>query len=148
LQFRYFEVATRPRLAWCARITRADDTVAVFHGSRVETRARGFVQGAWSGPFDAFDLAGATVVCGTGGVADADEVRFSTSTEQESPLFGVRDGHAVHVSFRQGLHWWNPLSARALEAMSRCWSRFAAGLTEIEYRLRVGCAAFAPACAP
>src|SRR5690349_15943347 len=89
VQFRYFEVATLPRLAWCARITRDDDTVAVFHGSRVETRARGFVEGAWSGPFDAFDLAGATVVCGTGAVADADDVRFSTSTDPESLLFGV-----------------------------------------------------------
>jgi hypothetical protein len=76
----------------------ADEVVPVFHGTQVETTARGFVEGAWNGAFDGFDLAAATVICGTGGTAGAGRVRFYASTDQYGLLFSVRTRDAVHVS--------------------------------------------------
>jgi hypothetical protein len=98
VEFRYHEVATLPRLAWCARVTAGDDVVPVFHGPRVETSASGFIEGAWNGAFEAFDLARATVICGTAGAAAQDEVRFHASTDQHGVLFSVRRGSALFVS--------------------------------------------------
>jgi hypothetical protein len=64
----------------------------------VETHARGFIEGAWNGPFDAFDLARATVICGTGAVADHDRVRFHAATDQHGVLFSLRAQDSLYVS--------------------------------------------------
>jgi hypothetical protein len=98
LQFRYHEVPTLPRLAWCARVTAGTDVVPLFHGAWVETSAAGFVEGAWNGAFEAFDLAAATVICGTAGTAATDHVRFFASTDQHGVLFSVRQGSTLFVS--------------------------------------------------
>src|SRR5690242_4077553 len=98
--FRHVHVPALPALAWCARVTPGADVVHVFHGSRVETHARGFVEGAWNGAFEAFDLARATVLCGTGAAATVDGVRFYASTDQQGLLFSIRlrDGLVVSNS--------------------------------------------------
>ncbi len=42
LELRYVESAALPTLAWCARIDRASERIAVLHGRGVEVRPRGF----------------------------------------------------------------------------------------------------------
>jgi hypothetical protein len=47
MQFRYHQIWTLPSLAWYARVDRGSEAVPVFHGGSVETRAEGFIEGAW-----------------------------------------------------------------------------------------------------
>ena len=98
MQLRYREVTTLPQLAWCARMERGSGTADVFHGSLVETRPHAFVEGLWNGAFDAFDFAGATIVAATGGVAEHDRIRFSSSTDHLGPLFSISKRGVVYVS--------------------------------------------------
>ncbi|HEY1328362.1 MAG TPA: hypothetical protein VGI14_15580 [Casimicrobiaceae bacterium] len=97
MRFRYRQIASLPPLAWRARVDRGQDTVVVFHGTRVEAREQAFVEGAWDGDFGSLDLR-STVLCGTGGVASRDGVRFHASTDQHGVLFSVRSRDAIHVS--------------------------------------------------
>jgi len=98
LALRPVHVPALPALAWCARVTPGTEAVPVFHGSQVEIHARGFVEGAWDGAFAAFDLARATVLCGTGATTAADGVRFYASTDQQGVLFSIRQRDSLVVS--------------------------------------------------
>jgi len=98
MRFDIHEIASLPLLAWCARVDPGSETVVVAHGAGVETRGDAFVEGAWNGAFAAMDLAGATSVCGTGGVARSDRVRFVASADQLGPIFSVRRTDSVCVS--------------------------------------------------
>jgi hypothetical protein len=98
MQLRHQEVSTLPPLAWCARVDRGNDTADVFHGNLVETRPHAFIEGLWNGPFDAFDFVGATIVAGTGGAAEPERVRFSTSTDHLGALFTIAKRGSVYVS--------------------------------------------------
>lgn len=96
--FRYSEVPTLPPLAWCARVDRGSDTVPVAHGTLVETRPEGFVEGAWNGAFATFDFITATVIVGTGAILDHGRARFTTSTDHMGPLFSIVKGDSAFVS--------------------------------------------------
>jgi hypothetical protein len=98
VQFLYQPIPTLPPLAWCARIEHGNAIVAVLHGGSVETRPGAFVEGAWNADFAALDLTGATVVAGTGGIAERDRVRFSASTDTCSPLFTIGKAASTYVS--------------------------------------------------
>lgn len=98
MRFAYQPDPHLPALAWCARIERGRDVVAVAHGARVETHPRGFVDGAWDGQFASFDIAAAAIVCGTGGVAGDGGVRFVASTDEHGLLFSVTKDRVVHIS--------------------------------------------------
>jgi hypothetical protein len=98
MQLRYREVPTLPQLAWCARVDRGSDVAEVFHGSLVETRPQAFAEGLWNGAFDAFDFASATIVAGTGGIAERDRIRFCSSTDHLGPLFSISKRSSVYVS--------------------------------------------------
>ncbi len=96
--FRYHLIPSLPPLAWCARVNPPSDAVAVFHGTRVETHPRGFIEGAWDGAFASLDFTAATIVAGTGGVLERDRVRFSASTDQLGPLFSIAKAGSIYVS--------------------------------------------------
>lgn len=98
MQFRYHPISTLPSLAWYARVDRGSETVPVFHGMSVETRPEGFIEGAWDDRFASLNFIAATVVAGTGGIAEHDRIRFSTSTDHLGPLFSIVKGSSVHVS--------------------------------------------------
>jgi hypothetical protein len=98
MQLRYQEVATLPSLAWCARVDRGNDAVTVFHGTLVETRPQAFIEGLWNGAFASFDFVDATIVAGTGGVAEPGRMRFSTSTVHLGALFSIAKRGSVYVS--------------------------------------------------
>lgn len=98
MQFEYHQTNTLPPLAWCARIDKGCDTVAVFHGRLVEALSDGFIEGAWNDSFDLTTLPAATVVCGTGGALENNQVRFIASTDQVSPLFSILKAGSLFVS--------------------------------------------------
>jgi hypothetical protein len=96
--FRYREVPTLPPLSWCARVDRGSDAISVFHGTLVETRAEGFIEGAWNDVFASFSFISATIIVGTGATLDRGQVRFTTSTDHMGPLFSLAKGDSVFVS--------------------------------------------------
>jgi hypothetical protein len=98
MRFQYHEVPTLPPLAWGARVDRASDTVSVFHGTLVETRSEGFIEGAWNDAYGPFNFIAATIIVGTGATLDRGRVRFTTSTDHMGPLFSIVKGDSVFVS--------------------------------------------------
>ena len=67
MQLALEELASLPLMSWCARVRRGG-TITVRHGAGVETRSDRFVEGAWDGDFDVFDVAGARTLAGSGAV--------------------------------------------------------------------------------
>ena len=62
----FHKVDTLPRLSWCAKIRRGDDTIEVLHGPWVEVADKVFTEGAWSGNFSVGDFE-SSMFMGTGG---------------------------------------------------------------------------------
>jgi len=94
-----FERADRlPPMAWHADVDTVRLTVRVRHGWRVETSERGFVEGAWDGPFDALNFDRASTLCGSGGRLREDALVFATPTDTLQPLYIRRTSTRVHVS--------------------------------------------------
>ena len=89
--------ARLPPLSWCAR-ARPGLPVTVRHGAGVETRSGGFVEGAWNGPFDAFDFDTATTLAGTGGRLRGDVLVFTAPFHPLERLFALQRRDATFVS--------------------------------------------------
>ena len=87
-----------PRLAWCARVARAGDTVHVRHGPWVDTWEQGFFEGAWNGPFEQRQPSQATACFGSGAELTSDGVRFVTPTHMLERIHLARVDDAVVVS--------------------------------------------------
>ena len=98
MALRFVPIDTLPGLAWCACLEQGRDVMTLYHGPNVETHSRGFVEGAWNGDYEAFDLASATVFCGTGGVREGDRIKFLAGTDRLSPIFSVVKPGRVFVS--------------------------------------------------
>jgi hypothetical protein len=93
-----FELDSRlPALSWCAR-ARPGMPITVRHGAGVETRRDGFVEGAWNGPFDAFDFDTATTFTGTGGRLRSDVLVFAAPSHPLERLFALQCRDATFVS--------------------------------------------------
>jgi rhodanese-related sulfurtransferase len=86
-----------PTLSWCARVERGSHTT-VRHGSGVETRHDGFVEGAWDGDFDAFDFDKVKTLAGTGGRLRHDTMVFAAPFHPLERLFVLREPGKVLVS--------------------------------------------------
>ncbi|ABA58407.1 hypothetical protein Noc_1945 [Nitrosococcus oceani ATCC 19707] len=97
-RFCYRENATIPRLAWCASITKGNDTVVVEHGSWVEQTATFFVEGAWLGDFSKGELHDSEVLLGSGGALRANEVFFFPATYPTERLHSIRNGNVLYIS--------------------------------------------------
>src|SRR5262245_15989026 len=67
-QLEYVRADNLPRLAWCAVLTKNENTVVVKHGPWLATTDRGFVEGAWSGPYAEMGFAAAITFTGSGGL--------------------------------------------------------------------------------
>ena len=80
--------AQLPPLSWCARL-QLGSTVNVRHGAGVETRAAGFVEGAWDGDFDAFAFDAAETLCGSGGRLREGGVVFAAPSHPLERLFAL-----------------------------------------------------------
>jgi hypothetical protein len=86
-----------PLLSWCARV-RPGGALTVRHGTRVETRRNGFVEGAWDGEFEAFDFDRAQTLAGTGGRQRGDVVVFAAPFHPLEWLFVLRRPDELLVS--------------------------------------------------
>ena len=91
------ELSRLPTLSWCARVELSGCTF-VRHGSGVETRGDGFVEGAWDGDFAAFDFDRVTTLAGTGGRIRGDTMVFAAPFHPMERLFLLRKPDQVLVS--------------------------------------------------
>lgn len=87
-----------PKLAWVADVDRKKETVTLFNGSSVEVGANFFIEGVWNGPFKDGGFAETDCVFGTGGVLDADSIRFVPSASTVDSLYYKEEGAYVIVS--------------------------------------------------
>lgn len=97
-EFEYQRVETLPQLAWGACLKPGNRTITVYHGPAVETSSKGFIEGAWDGQFDAFDIESATIVSGTGAFLSDGQVSFLSSTDRLSPIFSITKDRCVYIS--------------------------------------------------
>jgi hypothetical protein len=86
-----------PPLSWCAR-ARAGAPVQVLHGSGVEVRAQGFVEGAWDGDFERFDFDQAHTLAGSGGRLRDGNLVFAAPFHPLERLFVLRNSDEIWVS--------------------------------------------------
>lgn len=86
-----------PPLSWCARVLRGGQ-VTVRHGSGVETRADGFVEGAWDGDFHAFDFDRAQSLAGSGGRLRAGAMIFAAPFHPLERIFSLRRDDEILLS--------------------------------------------------
>lgn len=87
--FRPTSIALLPRLAWCASMTVGSDVAELWHGTWVETREGGYVEGAWDDDFAGGRFDQATALFGSGGRAETDGWHFATPTHMMAHLFAL-----------------------------------------------------------
>jgi hypothetical protein len=97
-RFEFVSVATLPKLAWCAKVTKQSDCATVHHGLAVETRENRFFEGVWDGPFDQAGFDSAHTFVGTGGAIDGDDFSFATPTNMFERLYSIRASDCLYVS--------------------------------------------------
>jgi len=86
-----------PPLSWCARL-QPGSAVCVRHGAGVETRAAGFVEGAWEGDYDVFEFDAAETLCGSGGRLREGGVVFAAPSHPLERLFALQRRDELFVS--------------------------------------------------
>ena len=97
LRIEFEPLAQLPPLAWCAR-ARAGAPVQVRHGLGVETRADGFVEGAWDGDFDAFDFDRSPALAGSGARVRGAALVFAAPFHPLERLFVLRGRGEARIS--------------------------------------------------
>ncbi|HEY8152731.1 MAG TPA: hypothetical protein VII72_01245 [Myxococcota bacterium] len=98
MRFEFVLCASLPRMAWCAQLQQGSELVRVHHGPWVETREGWFVEGAWSGDFEAGELDRAAFNLGSGGVLRAGRAVFCTQSDTIERLYSVRVGAELFLS--------------------------------------------------
>lgn len=98
LRFRFRQLATLPRLAWCAQLLRGSNEVVVEHGPWVETQEPFFAEGAWDDAFDGGGLERATLLLGSGAYLQGDQAVFCTTTHTMERLQSVRVDDRLFIS--------------------------------------------------
>ena len=98
MRFKFDRDDLLPRLAWCARVVRGEQTALIRHGPWVETWETGFFEGAWTGPVAEGRPSQATACFGSGAEAATNGVRFVTPTHMHERINLVRVDEAVVVS--------------------------------------------------
>ena len=90
-------LAHLPPLAWCAHASAGAPT-RVTHGSGVETRADGFVEGAWDGDFGAFDVDRAGTLAGSGARVRDGAIVFAAPFHPLERLYVLRVPGEARIS--------------------------------------------------
>ena len=89
--------ASLPKLAWCARLVKGQETTEVFHGPWVETADDFFCEGAWSGPFVAHEL-DTNILAGSGGRIVGKTLLVAAPSHTLERLFLLRNRDTLLVS--------------------------------------------------
>lgn len=87
-----------PLLAWCVVATPGESAVTVYHGGQVETTANSFIEGAWTGDFQARDIEQADMVIGSAGVVAGDQLRIVADSAGTSWLVSLAAGNQLYIS--------------------------------------------------
>lgn len=98
LHFDFVERPRLPKLAWCVRLSEGSERVEVLHGPWVETSPRGFVEGAWQGPFEAGELDRSPLLLGSGGRLVDGALVVASATHTLERLHSLRSGQHLAVS--------------------------------------------------
>jgi hypothetical protein len=91
------QIDSIPRLAWCAKLVKAGDTVEVLHGPWVETADDFFFEGAWSGAFQSREFETSQCV-GSGGKVSGNRLLISTPSHTLERVFLLRTGRTLFLS--------------------------------------------------
>jgi hypothetical protein len=97
-QLEYVLSDNLPRLAWCAVLTKNENTVVVKHGPWLATTDLRFVEGAWSGPYPEMAFPHAGTFTGSGGLVTPTGLLLATPTNSVEALYVLRLGTKVHCS--------------------------------------------------
>ena len=98
MEFQFVPIATLPRLVWCARLSKVNRVIEVFHGPWVETREARFFEGAWDGDFEVGEFERSTSLIGSGGFLQEGVPVFAAPTDMYVGLTTVRVEDALFVS--------------------------------------------------
>jgi hypothetical protein len=97
-QLEYICADNLPRLAWCAVLSKNESTVVVQHGPWIATTDRGFVEGAWSGPYSEMAFPQASTFTGSGGLVTPTGLLLATPTNSVEALYVLRSGAKLYCS--------------------------------------------------
>jgi hypothetical protein len=97
MKLAFRRIDTLPRLAWCARLIKAQDTVEVLHGPWVETADDFFCEGAWSGDFLSHEL-DTCILMGSGGRITGNKLVIAAPNHTLERLFLLKHGKTLLVS--------------------------------------------------
>ncbi len=98
MRFDFNEIATIPRMAWCAQITDDNPAIMIYHGVWVEIGEDYFCEGAWNGDFSAGDFPNAYIFAGSGAKITKDGALFVSSTNTVEKLHLMRVDNWIMVS--------------------------------------------------
>ncbi len=98
MRFKFIEIPSLPRLAWCARLKSNREMIRVIHGSGVEVHNDWFFEGAWDGPFDGPGFAEATTCTGTGARIHNGAVEFVSPTDPYRGLVTLKTSEDIFVA--------------------------------------------------
>ena len=87
MRFHFLTSPTLPRLSWCARIDRGEETVRVRCGNWVETTEDSFSEAAWDGEFSRSQPDLALTMTGTAARLSQESITFATSTNLHDRLY-------------------------------------------------------------
>ena len=97
MEFRFTQIESLPKLAWCATFRRGEPSVDLAHGPWVETRDTFFCEGAWNGDFAKgnFDT---SFLMGSGGKIVENGVLFATPCHPLERLHYIHGQDSLFVS--------------------------------------------------
>jgi hypothetical protein len=95
---KYYCIEQWAPLSWIACCSAKKETITVWHGSQVETRADWFCEAAWPGAFDEGDFDQTDLVVGTGGRCHDNAVIFVAPGNTVDRLLSLRTCDRLLVS--------------------------------------------------
>jgi hypothetical protein len=98
MKLKFVRENSLPQLSWCAFLLSGSETVAIYHGSMVETNEESFFEGAWDAPFEDHQFHQANAFSGSGGVLTQEGLLFASATNLSEQLYSVRVDHCLYIS--------------------------------------------------
>ena len=98
MKLKFEQIASLPRLSWCVCIREHEEVAHIRHGSWVETRDDGFIEGAWDGPFEAYRFDEAFMLAGSGGRVVDGTILFASPGHMGERLYSLSVANELYVS--------------------------------------------------
>jgi hypothetical protein len=98
MKLKFEQLASLPRLSWCARMRRHEAVAHIRHGSWVETRDDCFFEGAWDGPLEAYRFDEAIMLAGSGARVVNGAILFASPGPMCERLYSLSVANELYVS--------------------------------------------------